>query len=221
MQLAVPLLLLTLLFLFLLTMSLIPPTSSGCVINLVPEQPRTNIDYMRKALAEAKKCKSVPTAYNVGAILLSQTGAVLSTGFSRELPGNTHAEECCLLKLSSLGVARGGTMYTTMEPCSERLSGKMSCTDKIIKAELSRVVIAVKEPDIFVNKCVGVERLREHDLDVVVLDGLECAALAPNLHLLASDNVDRENKDDSDSEEETREEEDTGEEETGAREKND
>jgi pyrimidine deaminase RibD-like protein len=70
-----------------------------------------DLDYMKLAILEANKCTPVETAFNVGAILISSSGEILSTGFnppritqgySRELPGNTHAEQCCLLKLSYL-----------------------------------------------------------------------------------------------------------------------
>ena len=110
---------------------------------------------------------------------------VLSTGYSRELLGNTHAEECCFLKLAHQGRMRfeGATMYTTMEPCSTRLSGKTSCTDLILSNKLSRVVFAVKEPTNFVI-CTGAATLEQAGLDVVHLKAFEKAALAVNKHIV-------------------------------------
>ncbi|KAG0044136.1 hypothetical protein BGZ83_010631 [Gryganskiella cystojenkinii] len=68
---------------------------------------------MNLAIEQANLSIPVPSGYCVGAVLVKETHQdlnpsevpvadrfqVLATGYSRELPGNTHAEECCLLKL--------------------------------------------------------------------------------------------------------------------------
>ena len=63
------------------------------------------------------------------------------TGFSREEPGNTHAEQVALARAPP-GAARGGTLYSTMEPCAHRLSGEdpilYGYTDKKLLAEQAR-----------------------------------------------------------------------------------
>ena len=194
----------------------------------------TDLDRMRLALLQARKCPFVKTAYNVGAALFfpptpssmqhaeittqvdhentlkeqdrpspatitaevsysTHVGhlQLLSLGYSRQLPGNTHAEECCFLHLDDLSLARGGWLYTTMEPCSLRLSGKTSCTKRILDAGIARVIVGVREPDVFVDECTGIEDLQQAGVDVVVMDGLEYACLAPNLHLLEEDSIDR------------------------------
>jgi pyrimidine deaminase RibD-like protein len=75
---------------------------------------KTDKYFMEMAIECANKCVPVESAFNVGAVLVDSNGVVLSTGYSRELPGNTHAEECCLLKLSNLESARNCTIYSTM-----------------------------------------------------------------------------------------------------------
>jgi pyrimidine deaminase RibD-like protein len=141
---------------------------------------------LKQALDEARKCIPNPTAYCVGCVIVDPaTQKVLSTGFSRELSGNTHAEECALAKLQTQtpDVATedaesrrlvGLDMYATMEPCSERLSGNKSCTDRILEngGLIGRVVLGVREPDTFV-KCVGVEKLLAHGVVVVRNDDEE------------------------------------------------
>lgn len=173
------------------------PANESPVVVIVPTKPlyevalseerKVNIEVMRRAILLGHQCKPLKTAYNVGAVLLDANGKELSTGFSRELPGNTHAEECCLLKLKNTTVPPGATLYTTMEPCSLRLSGKKSCTERIIEAKVSRVIVGVGEPDVFVDKCEGIEKLRAAGVVVDELDGLQRACLAPNVHLLAQD----------------------------------
>jgi pyrimidine deaminase RibD-like protein len=147
--------------------------------------------YLKQALNEAQKCIPTPTAYCVGCVVVDpSTQTILSMGFSRELPGNTHAEECAIAKLKVTMNDRelkGLDLYTTMEPCSERLSGNKPCTDRILESEglIGRVVLGVREPDTFV-KCVAVEKLLAHGIVVVRNDdeGLEqeCLGVARRGH---------------------------------------
>jgi len=142
--------------------------------------------FLKLALEEAKKCEPTSTAHCVGCIIVDPTTrTVLSTGYSRELPGNTHAEENALAKLSKIGGPQLSALdlYATMEPCSERLSGNKPCTDRILEAVglIRRVVLGVREPDRFV-RCVGVEKLEEHGIVVVRNEDVdlekECLAVA-------------------------------------------
>jgi len=145
-------------------------------------------EYLLLALQEAKKCIPTPTAYCVGCVIVDPaTSTVLATGYSRELPGNTHAEENALAKLGSRDGLTGLDLFATMEPCSERLSGNKPCTDRILEAGklIRRVVLGVREPDKFV-KCVGVEKLQAHGVEVIrnedeALEG-ECLQIAKRGH---------------------------------------
>jgi pyrimidine deaminase RibD-like protein len=130
---------------------------------------RTRARYMLLALEQARKATPVPSAFCVGAVIVDpSTGDVLSTGYSRELPGNTHAEACALdkLSLSALGRVEGSDMYTTMEPCSVRLSGNTPCVTRILEAGIKRVYVGVEEPKDFVV-CEGTRLLRENGVEVV------------------------------------------------------
>jgi len=143
----------------------------------------TDTQAMLLACTEAAKCTPSPGAYSVGALVLCK-GVVLSSGFSRELPGNTHAEEVALGKLT-LPLPPFSTLYTTMEPCSRRLSGKDPCTSRILQAGVPRVVYCLREPTNFVEDCVGVEELQRAGVETVLLEDAECRRLAgaPNSHL--------------------------------------
>ncbi|CAG8604152.1 10672_t:CDS:2 [Paraglomus brasilianum] len=148
-----------------------------------------DVEFMRLAIEQAKLSAPVPTAYCVGAVLINpQTFETLATGYSRELPGNTHAEECCLIKLSSIDPSSISsfsslTIYTTMEPCSTRLSGKKSCTELIMASPIKRVVMGVAEPDRFV-KCEGVRMLMNEGIEVTIVPGVAEECLSINRHVL-------------------------------------
>lgn len=145
---------------------------------------------MSLALEQARKCGVTLTAFCVGAIIVEDsTNTVIATGYSRELPGNTHAEQNCLTKLlSETTAARADTrysLYTTMEPCSERLSGNTPCTDSIIKynnsserkkrglGRVEAVFVGVKEPGDFIMNNVGQDKLLANGVGYIHISGLE------------------------------------------------
>lgn len=162
--------------------------------------------FIRLALDEAKKCIPTPTAFCVGSVLTvpnqNNTTVVLATGYSRELPGNTHAEANALAKARSMtrdelhalipslppastpeDVLSSADIYTTMEPCSVRTSGLAPCADAVISANIRRCFIGVGEPDDFV-KCEGAQKLQAAGVEVVWIKGLEqeCLEVARTGH---------------------------------------
>lgn len=144
----------------------------------------TDLKYMQLSIQEANKSIPAPAAYCVGAALVDAQGELLSTGYSRELPGNTHAEECALSKISNKDVkTEGATMYTTMEPCSVRLSGNRPCVSRIIEAKIKRVVVGVREPPNLVA-CEGIDLLEREGIQVVIVPNVQEACLKPNQHIL-------------------------------------
>ena len=96
-----------------------------------------------------------------------------------------HAEESALGKLSP-GEPRlaGATIYSTLEPCSRRKSRPRTCTELIIAAGLRRVVIAWREPSLFVADAQGYELLSRAGLTVDELPEFAADAIAPNRHLV-------------------------------------
>ncbi|KAF9052884.1 cytidine deaminase-like protein [Panaeolus papilionaceus] len=167
-----------------------------------------HIEFIRLALKEAEKCDPVSTAFCVGCVLVVRLSAttppvILSTGYSRELPGNTHAEANALQKASDMSAADLNTLfpdsqehslkledlleltdvYTTLEPCSIRTSGLSPCSDALIASKVRRCFIGVGEPDDFV-KCEGAQKLRASGIEVVWVAGLEheCLKVARRGH---------------------------------------
>lgn len=168
---------------------------------------------MRMALVLAAKSPCIPTNYRVGALIThSATGRIVATGYTLELPGNTHAEECCLLKVAgslaasepseplltststSSSPARADddatipqlpvprpfptephTLYTTVEPCCLRLSGKTACLERVLrqKAWIRTVCYGFREPHVFVVANSGLDELRAQGVEVVHVEGME------------------------------------------------
>lgn len=134
--------------------------------------------YMALAIEEAKKSEPTKTAFCVGAVLVNE-GKVLETGYSRELPGNTHAEQCALEKYFAKHdtdkVPPGTELYTTMEPCSLRLSGNEPCLDRVIKqgGNISSVFVGVMEPATFVKNNVSFDKLTDSGINYVKVDGFD------------------------------------------------
>lgn len=150
--------------------------------------------YMTLALEEARKCPPTTTAFSVGAILTSLDGEILSKGFSRELPGNTHAEQNAIKKYleehNTDKLPQNCNIYTTMEPCSLRLSGNKPCANRILEYNIRNCFVGVLEPDTFVQNNIGKAMLREQGVGYWKIDGFEAAALkvAKKGHPLENEN---------------------------------
>jgi pyrimidine deaminase RibD-like protein len=144
--------------------------------------------YMEYALAQAGNAPAKPTNFRVGAVLLdAATNTILATGYSLELPGNTHAEQTCFMKMAEWhGLAEeeigavlptGTVLYTTMEPCNKRLSGNKTCVERILSlgSAIKVVYVGIKEPEKFVGQNLGRTRLEDVGIkvEVVEADGLE------------------------------------------------
>lgn len=140
--------------------------------------------WMSAAVDLAWQCPPSDSAYSVGAVIVDADGALLSSGYSRENDPHVHAEESALAKLSG-GDPRlaGATIYSTLEPCSTRKSRPRSCTELIIASPIRRVVIAWREPSLFVADCQGYELLEQAGLEVTDLPAFTERAKAPNRHL--------------------------------------
>ncbi|KAJ5354177.1 hypothetical protein N7541_006741 [Penicillium brevicompactum] len=159
-----------------------------------------HIPYIRKCLSLAEQSPPRPTNFRVGAILISRKDndptfaddRILSTGYTMELAGNTHAEQCCFSnyaavhKVSDEAVAsvlpvesdRKLVMYVTMEPCGKRLSGNAPCAQRIARTTeghkgIHKVYFGVKEPVTFVGESEGCRMLTEAGIEWEHVGGLE------------------------------------------------
>lgn len=148
------------------------------------EQEASDARWMRRAVELAWLCPPTARAYSVGAVVVDVEDVEIANGYSRETDPSVHAEESALAKLTVDDPRlRRATLYSTLEPCSRRASRPRPCTRLILAAGIPRVVIAWREPALFVPDCVGVELLLQHGVKVVELAGLAAAAREPNRHL--------------------------------------
>ncbi|MEV0058323.1 deaminase [Nocardia sp. NPDC050718] len=144
----------------------------------------TDHRFMHRAIELARNCPPSPTAYSVGAVIVAD-GVEISTGYSRETDEKVHAEESALNKLDpdDPRLTRA-TIYSTLEPCSTRATAsRPPCTDRILAAGIPTVVIAWREPSLFVAACEGVDKLRRHGVRVLELTDLAAEAMSMNSHL--------------------------------------
>ena len=167
-----------------------------------------HVTYIRKCISLAEQSPSRPTNFRVGAILVSRseswteasisTDRILSTGYTMELEGNTHAEQCCLSKYATAHSVpdervsevlpdepgRKLVMYVTMEPCGMRLSGNLPCVKRIIatrqqgKKGIQKIYFGVKEPGTFVGESMGCKLLTDAGVDWQLVSGFEKQILA-------------------------------------------
>jgi diaminohydroxyphosphoribosylaminopyrimidine deaminase / 5-amino-6-(5-phosphoribosylamino)uracil reductase len=134
----------------------------------------SDADYMRRALFHARRAEGVTTPNPmVGTVVVSSEGVVVGYG-RHPRAGEPHAEVFALQDAGAL--ARGSTMYVTLEPCCHQ--GRTGpCTRRIIEAGIGRVVAAMADPNPLVSGR-GFAELRSQGIEVEIgLLGDEAARL--------------------------------------------
>ena len=123
-------------------------------------------DFIRTAYEQALK------SYNedglpIGAAMV-EDGAVIAVGHNRRVQDGdpiAHGEMDCLRKAGRRREYAGVTLYTTLSPC-------MMCAGTIVQFGIKAVVICEAR-----NFPGNVDFLRQHGVDVTVLDDPDCIAL--------------------------------------------
>ena len=120
-----------------------------------------DIKYMRMALDLARKGQGhVDPNPMVGAVIV-RDGRVLASGW-HHVYGSLHAERDALSACTE--PTQGATMYVTLEPCCH-FGKQPPCTNAIMEAGISRVVVAMTDPNPLVaGKGAGI--LRSHGIEV-------------------------------------------------------
>ncbi|WP_437932123.1 bifunctional diaminohydroxyphosphoribosylaminopyrimidine deaminase/5-amino-6-(5-phosphoribosylamino)uracil reductase RibD [Sorangium sp. So ce291] len=134
--------------------------------------PEFDAAMMRLAIEEAHKAMPSPNP-PVGAVVVNTAGEVVAVAHHARA-GEEHAEGLALAMAGD--VARGGTLYVTLEPCNHE-GRTPPCVDAVLSAGIKRVVIGAPDP----NPSVvggGAQRLSDAGLAVEIgVAGAEARAL--------------------------------------------
>lgn len=124
-------------------------------------------EYMSLALEEARKCKAEDDRNPpmVGVVIVSSDGRLLASAHRGELRPGDHAEYTALEKKLAGESLVDATIYTTLEPCTERSPNKTPCVERLIERRVKRVFIAMLDPNHDIQGH-GERRLREAGIDV-------------------------------------------------------
>jgi diaminohydroxyphosphoribosylaminopyrimidine deaminase / 5-amino-6-(5-phosphoribosylamino)uracil reductase len=116
------------------------------------------------ALSSRGRARTGPNP-NVGCILANE-GRIIARGWTQP-GGRPHAEAEALAEAGP--EARGATACVTLEPCAHVSDRGPNCTDSLIAAGVSRVVVGLQDPDPRTSGA-GIARLRAAGIAVDVLE---------------------------------------------------
>ncbi len=124
---------------------------------------KQDTEWMRRALTLAAQGRGYTSPNPMVGAVIVRDGAVAGEGYHPAV-GQPHAEVHAIQEAT--GRLQGSTMYVTLEPCG--FHGRTPpCTEATISAGITRVVVAMADPDPRVSGN-GIERLRASGITVEV-----------------------------------------------------
>lgn len=122
-----------------------------------------DIKFMKLVLALAKKGEGYTSPNPMVGALIVKNEQIVGRGY-HERAGANHAEVCAIKNAGKK--ARHGTLYVNLEPCAHTNKKTPPCVPSIIKNELGRVVIGMKDPNPLVEG-KGMRALEMANIQVV------------------------------------------------------
>ena len=137
-------------------------------------------ELMLRATGLARGARRHTAPWPAVGCVLTRAGDIVGEGATGPYPSGPHAEVAALRAAGDR--ASGATAYCTLEPCDHH-GNTPPCTEALIEAGVSRLVVAVGDPDGRVAGR-GIARLRDAGVEVVTGVGTAAAErdLAPYLH---------------------------------------
>ena len=128
--------------------------------------------YMEMAMELATKCVSESTVGSpkpkVGAVIV-RDDKVLGTAYRGELVPGDHAEYTLLERKLANEDLTGTTLFTTLEPCTQRNEPKIPCSTRVIQRKIKKVYIGILDPNILIRG-EGQIRLQEAGIETALFD---------------------------------------------------
>jgi pyrimidine deaminase RibD-like protein len=126
------------------------------------EPTEADLAAMRRAIAlAAENLGRTGDNPSVGCVIVKDD-RVVGEG-ATGLGGRPHAEEIALDQAGE--TARGATAYVTLEPCAKRSAGGLSCSERLVRSGVRRVVVACEDPSTFADGH-GAARLRAAGIEL-------------------------------------------------------
>ncbi len=121
------------------------------------------IKYMERAIQLAKRGIGYTSPNPLVGAVIVKDGRIIGEGY-HEIYGGAHAEVNAFKNATE--DVKKSTMYVSLEPCSHY--GKTPpCVNAIIEKGVSKVIIAMKDPNpVVAGK--GIQKLRENNIEVIV-----------------------------------------------------
>jgi len=124
-----------------------------------------DLEWMSRAIGLARRGEGAVEPNPMVGCVLVKDGRIVAEGYHRRF-GSDHAEVDAMKSIRDAQLLRGATAYVTLEPCCH--TGKTPpCTDALLVAGISRVVIAMRDPFPKVDGG-GIEQLRIGGIEVAL-----------------------------------------------------